>query len=298
MLSVLAPGPPRRSAAALAARGSSRRRDQPLGGLSRRDAGGLPRRLCRGRALLRPGAGARPGERRPARPTRVVTRVALGDVAARPRRSPTGSRRPTRTTRWRRWCGSATRSPRATSPRRRRHARRGRATRVNPLLGGAARRLDRGRPRGLRRRPGEVRRDDRQRRARPPTASTTRRWRWPSPATSSRAEAILAGGEDGPLHLNRSSIVAHAEILAQIGREADAIAVIDEALAGGVPDAPLLDLRDRLAAGEEVPFDLVTRAARRRRRGVPHARRRAQHRRTRSGSRWCTPGSPRTSAPT
>jgi tetratricopeptide (TPR) repeat protein len=32
------------------------------------------------------------------------------------------------------------------------------------------------------------------------------------------AEAIMAGGEDGPLHLNRSSIVAHAEILAQIGR--------------------------------------------------------------------------------
>ncbi len=74
------------------------------------------------------------------------------------------------------------------------------------------------------------------------------------------AEAILAGGEDGPLHLNRSSIVAHAETLAQIDREADAIKVIDDALAGGVPDAPLLDLRDRLAAGEEVPFDVVTRA--------------------------------------
>ena len=72
------------------------------------------------------------------------------------------------------------------------------------------------------------------------------------------AETILAGGDDGPLHLNRSAIVAHAEILAQIGREADAIALIDEALAGGVPDAPLLDLRDRLAAGEEVPFDQIT----------------------------------------
>ena len=72
------------------------------------------------------------------------------------------------------------------------------------------------------------------------------------------AETILAGGEDGPLHLNRSSIVAHAEILAQIGREADAVQVIDDALAGGVPDAPLLDLRDRLSAGEEVPFDVIT----------------------------------------
>ena len=74
------------------------------------------------------------------------------------------------------------------------------------------------------------------------------------------AEAILAGGDKGPLHLNRSAIVAHAEILAQIDREADAIQVIDDALAGGVPDAPLLDLRNRLAAGEEVPFDQITRA--------------------------------------
>ncbi|HET9067299.1 MAG TPA: tetratricopeptide repeat protein [Amaricoccus sp.] len=74
------------------------------------------------------------------------------------------------------------------------------------------------------------------------------------------AEAIMAGGEDGPLHLNRSSIVAHAEILAQIGREADAVQVIDDALAGGVPDAPLLELRARLASGQEVPFDVVTRA--------------------------------------
>ena len=74
------------------------------------------------------------------------------------------------------------------------------------------------------------------------------------------AEAILAGDEEGALHLNRSSIVAHAEILAQIGREADAIQVIDDAMAGGVPDAPLLDLRARLASGQEVPFDVVTKA--------------------------------------
>lgn len=72
------------------------------------------------------------------------------------------------------------------------------------------------------------------------------------------AEKILAGGADGPLHVNRSAIVAHAEILAQMGRSADAIAVIDDALAGGVPDAPLLDLRQRLASGEEVAFDQIT----------------------------------------
>ena len=49
-------------------------------------------------------------------------------------------------------------------------------------------------------------------------------------------------------------------MLAQIDREADAVALLDEALAGGVPDAPLIALRDRLAAGEEVAFDQVTAA--------------------------------------
>ncbi|MFT3972527.1 MAG: tetratricopeptide repeat protein [Amaricoccus sp.] len=74
------------------------------------------------------------------------------------------------------------------------------------------------------------------------------------------AEALMAGGDKGPLHLNRSAVVAHAEILAQLGREADAVAMIDAAMAGGQPDAPLLDLRNRLAAGEEVPFDQVASA--------------------------------------
>ncbi|MFO1141357.1 MAG: tetratricopeptide repeat protein [Amaricoccus sp.] len=71
------------------------------------------------------------------------------------------------------------------------------------------------------------------------------------------AEKILAGGEKGPLHVNRSAIVAHAEILAQLGREQDAIKVVDDALAGGVPDIPLIDLRARLAAGQEVPFEQI-----------------------------------------
>lgn len=74
------------------------------------------------------------------------------------------------------------------------------------------------------------------------------------------AAAILAGGEEGPLHVNRGALVAHAEILAQIGREDEAVALLDEALAGGIPDAPLIALRSRLAAGEEVAFDQVTEA--------------------------------------
>ncbi len=74
------------------------------------------------------------------------------------------------------------------------------------------------------------------------------------------AEAILAGGENGPLHLNRAALIAHAEVLAQIDREADATALLNEALSSGVPDATLVALRDRLAAGEDVPFDEVTEA--------------------------------------
>jgi tetratricopeptide (TPR) repeat protein len=74
------------------------------------------------------------------------------------------------------------------------------------------------------------------------------------------AEAILAGDEKGPLHLTRSALIAHAEILAQIGREQDALAMLNQAIDGGFPDATLVDLRDRLAAGEEVTFDQVTEA--------------------------------------
>ena len=106
------------------------------------------------------------------------------------------------------------------------------------------------------------------------------------------AEAILAGDEDGPLHLNRGAIVAHA----QIAR----------------PDRPRgrRDRADRRGAGRRPARRAAGRPARpagrrrggavrrgrqrprRRGGGVPHPRRRAQHRRVASASRWCTPGSP------
>lgn len=72
------------------------------------------------------------------------------------------------------------------------------------------------------------------------------------------AEAILAGDGNGPLHLGRSGLLAHAQILAQIDRVPEAIALLDAALASGLPDATVSDLRDRLAAGEEVAFDQIT----------------------------------------
>ncbi len=74
------------------------------------------------------------------------------------------------------------------------------------------------------------------------------------------AETILKGGEQGPLHLTRSALIAHAEILAQIGREQDAVTMLSQAIDNGFPDATLIALRDRLARGDEVAFDQVTEA--------------------------------------
>ncbi len=74
------------------------------------------------------------------------------------------------------------------------------------------------------------------------------------------AQTIMAGEADQPLHLSRAAIAAHAQILAQIEREDDAMALLDEALSSGFPDALLDDLRERLARGEEVVFDQVTAA--------------------------------------
>jgi tetratricopeptide (TPR) repeat protein len=76
------------------------------------------------------------------------------------------------------------------------------------------------------------------------------------------AEAIFAGDEDtGPLHPDRDALIAHAEVLTQIEREEDALALIDDALALGFPDIALLDLRARLEAGEDIPFAQITQAS-------------------------------------
>jgi tetratricopeptide (TPR) repeat protein len=75
------------------------------------------------------------------------------------------------------------------------------------------------------------------------------------------AEAILAGSDGEPLHPDRSALIAHAEILAQIDRESEAIALLEQTIAGGFPEATLVDLLARLRSGDEVPFSTITRAA-------------------------------------
>ena len=216
---------------------------EPLGGLPRRDAGGLPRRLCRGRGST---------TTRRWRSTRTTPACSTNAVVSpgrarrrrrRPRRSPTG------------WQAADPNNQVGGAGAARRHARGRRLRRrpatmldaagrhAEPAPRRAARRLDRRRPRGLRRRQGQVRRDDRQRRAdrlRPVPqgagAGLRRRLRLAprrsSPAaTRARCTSTARRSSPTPRSSRRSA--------ARPTRSS----VIDDALAGGVPDAPLLDLR-------------------------------------------------------
>jgi len=70
------------------------------------------------------------------------------------------------------------------------------------------------------------------------------------------ADAILSGPAGEAILSMRRGVFAHAQILSQLERNADALALLDRAF-GTDPD-PIVDaLRRRLAAGEPVPFDAV-----------------------------------------
>lgn len=74
------------------------------------------------------------------------------------------------------------------------------------------------------------------------------------------AEQIFAGKSDGPLQRTRRGTLAWAQILSQLERNEEAVALLDEAF-GANPDPEVARLRARLAAGERVPFSLITSAA-------------------------------------
>ena len=71
------------------------------------------------------------------------------------------------------------------------------------------------------------------------------------------ADAILGDDGEEAVPLTRRGVVAHAQILSQLERNEDAVALIDETF-GERLDPELTDLRARLAAGETVPFDTIT----------------------------------------
>lgn len=71
------------------------------------------------------------------------------------------------------------------------------------------------------------------------------------------ADAIFAGADGGPLRATRHGILAHAQILSQLERNADAMALLNTAF-GPEGDPAVRALRARLEAGETVPFTLVS----------------------------------------
>ena len=73
------------------------------------------------------------------------------------------------------------------------------------------------------------------------------------------ADAIMTGGDQGPLHLDANAIGAHANIKAQLGDFEGAIAIIDQTDPTG-SDAGLSALRAELVSGSKPAFDTVRNA--------------------------------------
>lgn len=73
------------------------------------------------------------------------------------------------------------------------------------------------------------------------------------------ADTIFSGANGTQLRATRRSVEAHLQVLSQLERNEDAVAMIDE-LFGPDPDPGIAALRARLAAGEALPFTLVSSA--------------------------------------
>jgi tetratricopeptide (TPR) repeat protein len=71
------------------------------------------------------------------------------------------------------------------------------------------------------------------------------------------ADAIFSGETGGVLRMTRRGVLAHAEVLSQLERNPDAIELINKAF-GPDPDPSLAAMRDKLAAGETLPFDIIS----------------------------------------
>ena len=73
------------------------------------------------------------------------------------------------------------------------------------------------------------------------------------------ADEILSGKAAGTITVMRRGVFAHAQILSQLERNADAVALLDKTF-GTAPDPVVDPVRRRLQAGEPIPFDTVTSA--------------------------------------
>lgn len=74
------------------------------------------------------------------------------------------------------------------------------------------------------------------------------------------ADAILSLPPDRGMQATRRAIIAHVQVLSQLGRNDDAVGLIDTTFPG-TSDPTLRALRDRLAAGDALPWTLVGSAA-------------------------------------
>ena len=70
------------------------------------------------------------------------------------------------------------------------------------------------------------------------------------------AAEIMDGDADGPLRVNRASIYAHIQVLMQLDRRDDALALIDAELPARRSEN-LIALREKITNGDSVPFDYV-----------------------------------------
>lgn len=70
------------------------------------------------------------------------------------------------------------------------------------------------------------------------------------------AELILSGEAAGAITVMRRGTMAHIQILSQLERNADAIALLDKTFEGDT-DPAIADLRAKLEAGETIPFDIT-----------------------------------------
>lgn len=70
------------------------------------------------------------------------------------------------------------------------------------------------------------------------------------------ADAIFALPPEAGFQRTRRSVLAHVSVLSQLGRNPDAVALLDT-IFGRQPEPAIAALRARLAAGEPVPYDIV-----------------------------------------
>lgn len=70
------------------------------------------------------------------------------------------------------------------------------------------------------------------------------------------AEVIFQGENGQPIRLGRASLIAHLEILSQLDRNDEALAIIAAAL-NGSGDLEIVDMRTRLQTGETLPFNSI-----------------------------------------